>query len=126
MMRPKLVREITNSNGATVTRIETSAYRQVVSPQVAQTLASYMYEAVQSGTASKAAISGAIAVSYTHLPNAANFVIPGIQPQGKSVLHVLIYAQGNRAGFLRVLPGQKVPFVPFPLQIRVSLSLIHI
>ncbi len=65
MMRPKLVREITNSNGATVTRMETAAYRQVVSPQVAQTLASYMYEAVQSGTASKAAISGAIVCGKT-------------------------------------------------------------
>ena len=58
MMKPMLVRKITNSLGA-VTRTGTPVtYREVLSPSAASKISEYMYEAVKSGTASRAAING--------------------------------------------------------------------
>ena len=58
MMKPILVREITNSNGTVAAAASPQVYRQVMSPEVAGEIASYMFAAVESGTASKAKISG--------------------------------------------------------------------
>ncbi len=58
MMKPILVREITNSNGTVATAASPQVYRQVMSAEVAGEIASYMYAAVESGTASKAKIPG--------------------------------------------------------------------
>ena len=57
-MKPILVKEITNSNGTVAAAASPQVYRQVMSPEVAGEIASYMYAAVESGTASKAKISG--------------------------------------------------------------------
>jgi peptidoglycan glycosyltransferase len=58
MMKPYLIGEVRAANGNLVVSGAPEAYRQVLSAEVAGTLASYMRAAVQSGTASKAAISG--------------------------------------------------------------------
>ena len=58
MMQPYLVKTVQDSNGAVVSRGSAKEYSRIMSPQVADTVASYMLEAVQSGTASKAAIKG--------------------------------------------------------------------
>ncbi len=58
MMQPYLVEEITTSSGQVRRRGESKVYRRVMSESTAQTIAEYMYETVQSGTASRAAISG--------------------------------------------------------------------
>ena len=58
MMKPVLVKRIENSMGASTHTMETSVYRQAMQPATAELLARAMYETVQSGTASRAAISG--------------------------------------------------------------------
>ena len=58
MMQPYLVKEIKTSLNQVTRRGESKAYRQVMSADAAQTVARYMYETVQSGTAKRAAISG--------------------------------------------------------------------
>ena len=58
MMEPMLVSEITNANGTVYSATQPTAYRQVMSPEVAGEIASYMYAAVESGTASRAKIAG--------------------------------------------------------------------
>lgn len=58
MMEPMLVKQITNANGSVYSQTQPAAYRQVLTPEQAGTIASYMYSAVQSGTASNARISG--------------------------------------------------------------------
>ena len=58
MMEPMLVKQVTNANGTVHSTTQPAAYRQVLTSEQAGTIASYMYAAVQSGTASKAAISG--------------------------------------------------------------------
>jgi len=58
MMEPMLVKQITNANGTVDTAVEPTVYRQVLTSQQAGTIASYMHAAVESGTASKAKISG--------------------------------------------------------------------
>lgn len=58
MMEPMLVKQITNANGVIDSVVKPTAYRQVLTPEQAGTIASYMYAAVESGTASKASISG--------------------------------------------------------------------
>lgn len=60
MMKPYLIKEVTSSSGAVIETGESAVYRQVMSSSVAGTIASYMREAVTSGTATKAAISGRI------------------------------------------------------------------
>lgn len=56
MMKPMLVKKITNSLGANVSVGQSVAYRQVLSEAVAGKIAEYMYETVQSGTATRAKI----------------------------------------------------------------------
>ncbi len=58
MMKPYLIRQVTSSSGAVVETSEAETYRRVMAPEVAGTIAAYMREAVTSGTATKAAISG--------------------------------------------------------------------
>ena len=58
MMKPVLVKRIENSLGITTHTLETSVYRQVMDASTADTIARAMYQAVRSGTASRAAISG--------------------------------------------------------------------
>ena len=58
MMKPVLVKRIENSMGVATHTLETSVYRQAMQPATAELLARAMYETVQSGTASRAAISG--------------------------------------------------------------------
>jgi peptidoglycan glycosyltransferase len=57
MMKPYLIRQVVSSSGAADAG-EAEAYRRVMAPEVAGTIAAYMREAVTSGTATKAAISG--------------------------------------------------------------------
>lgn len=56
MMKPMLVKRITNSLGANTTVGMPATYRQVVSESVAGRIAEYMYETVQSGTATRARV----------------------------------------------------------------------
>ena len=58
MMKPWLIEKITNSLGAATTTAAPAAYRRVLSESVAGKIAEYMYETVQSGTATRAAIKG--------------------------------------------------------------------
>ena len=58
MMQPYLVKEITTSSAQVRCRGESKVYRRVMSESSAQTIAEYMYETVQSGTASRAAVPG--------------------------------------------------------------------
>ena len=58
MMKPWLIERITNSLGAATTSGAPTPYRQVVSESVASKIAEYMYETVESGTATRAAIRG--------------------------------------------------------------------
>ena len=58
MMQPYLVDRISTSLGQVTRQGQAKAYRQVMQPATAQTIAKYMYETVRSGTAGKAAISG--------------------------------------------------------------------
>ena len=58
MMKPVLIKRIENSLGVSTHALETSVYRQVMQPAVAEVIAGAMERAVQSGTASRAAISG--------------------------------------------------------------------
>jgi peptidoglycan glycosyltransferase len=58
MMKPWLIEKITNSLGAATTTAAPTAYRKVLSESVAGKIAEYMYETVQSGTATRAAIKG--------------------------------------------------------------------
>ena len=58
MMKPKLVKQITNSLGIAETTLQSESYRQVLSAENAGVIEEYMYEAVRSGTAKRAAIEG--------------------------------------------------------------------
>ena len=58
MMKPWLIRRITNSLGADAGTGAPTAYRQVISESAAGKIAEYMYETVKGGTASRAAIKG--------------------------------------------------------------------
>ncbi len=58
MMQPYLVKKVETSLGQVTRRGESRVYRQVMSADAAQTVAKYMYGAVKSGTAKRAAISG--------------------------------------------------------------------
>lgn len=58
MMRPYLVKEIRTSLGQTTRKGAPAPYRQIMRADTAQTIARYMYETVESGTASRAAIRG--------------------------------------------------------------------
>lgn len=58
MMQPYLVSKITSNLGLTTRRGTAREYRRVMSSATARTVASYMKAAVESGTASKAQISG--------------------------------------------------------------------
>ena len=56
MMKPMLVERITNSLGVNTAVGQPTVYRQVMSESVASKVAEYMYETVQSGTATRAQI----------------------------------------------------------------------
>ena len=58
MMKPLLVRSIENSLGVVTHQAQPQVYRQVMQPETAQIIAGGMYQAVKSGTATRAAISG--------------------------------------------------------------------
>jgi len=58
MMQPYLVKDISTALGQVTRKGESKIYRQVMQPATAQTIAKYMYETVESGTAGKAAIRG--------------------------------------------------------------------
>ncbi|MDO4371137.1 MAG: penicillin-binding protein 2 [Clostridia bacterium] len=58
MMQPYLVKKITSADGVTVREGASSVYRQVMREDTANLIAKYMYETVESGTASRARISG--------------------------------------------------------------------
>ena len=58
MMKPTLVREITSATGTTTHSATMQPYRQIVSAEAAALISEYMYEAVQSGTATRAQIDG--------------------------------------------------------------------
>ncbi len=65
MMKPYLIERVTSSSGAEVETGQAEEYRRVMSYEIAGTVASYMREAVTSGTATKAAISGHIVCGKT-------------------------------------------------------------
>ena len=56
MMKPMLAQKITNALGTVLSTGQPVAYRQVLSESAASKIAEYMYEAVQSGTATRARI----------------------------------------------------------------------
>ena len=58
MMKPWLVNRITTAIGTNTATGAPTPYRQILSPSVASKIAEYMYEAVESGTATRAAING--------------------------------------------------------------------
>ena len=58
MMKPWLIGSVVNSNGVQLSRGSAKEYSRVFSQEQAATIASYMLEAVKSGTATKADISG--------------------------------------------------------------------
>ena len=58
MMQPWLVKSTADAGGEQLTQGGAKAYKRIMSSEVAGTIASYMLEAVKTGTASKAAISG--------------------------------------------------------------------
>ena len=58
MMEPMLVRRVYSATGAVDTEYSPTVYRRVLSSEAAGEIASYMYAAVENGTASKAKISG--------------------------------------------------------------------
>ncbi|HIS04287.1 MAG TPA: hypothetical protein IAA75_10385 [Candidatus Pullichristensenella avicola] len=65
MMKPVLIKRIENSMGMTTHTLQSSVYRQVLDADVAETIALAMYGAVQSGTATRAAISGYVVCGKT-------------------------------------------------------------
>lgn len=58
MMKPWLIRRVASAQGVTASTGAPEAYRRVLSPSAASLIAGYMYETVQSGTATRAAIDG--------------------------------------------------------------------
>lgn len=56
MMKPMLMQKTTNALGAVVAAGQPTPYRQVLSESAASKIAEYMYETVQSGTATRAKI----------------------------------------------------------------------
>lgn len=65
MLKPTLVQKITRSNGTLVQGAHSPTYRQVMSASTANIIAQYMYQAVESGTARRAAISGYVVCGKT-------------------------------------------------------------
>lgn len=58
MMKPALVERITSATGTTTYSRAPQVYRQVMSAENAAIISKYMYEAVQSGTATRAQVDG--------------------------------------------------------------------
>ena len=58
MMKPWLIRRITSALGAETVSGSPAAYRQVLDEPAAGLIAEYMYQAVKSGTATRAAVKG--------------------------------------------------------------------
>ena len=58
MMKPMLIGKVVNSLGVNTAVGQSAAYRQVLSEAVAGKIAEYMYETVQSGTATRARVQG--------------------------------------------------------------------
>ena len=58
MMEPKLIREMKNASGMTVSTMTSEPFKVVTTPEIAREVARYMYETVRGGTGRSAAISG--------------------------------------------------------------------
>ena len=58
MMKPMLIGKVVNSLGVNTAVGQSAVYRQVISEAVAGKIAEYMYETVQSGTATRARVQG--------------------------------------------------------------------
>lgn len=58
LMKPRIVKEITNTDTGTVTQVPTTQVRQVISKQTAQKVKSMMESVVTQGTGRHAAVSG--------------------------------------------------------------------
>ena len=67
MMKPTLVKKITNTLGSNTAVGQATPYRQVMSESVASKVAEYMYETVQSGTATRARVHLRSRPSLRHL-----------------------------------------------------------
>lgn len=57
-MKPRIVKEITNTDTDSVTEVSTSAVRQVISKQTAEQVKSMMESVVTDGSGRHAAVSG--------------------------------------------------------------------
>ena len=57
MMEPKLIKEMKNAQGATVSTMTKEVFKVVTTPEIAEEVARYMYETVRGGTGTRAAIS---------------------------------------------------------------------
>lgn len=58
MMEPKLIKEMKNAAGVTVSTMTSEVFKTVTTPEIAEEIARYMYETVRGGTGTRAAISG--------------------------------------------------------------------
>ena len=58
MMEPRLVKEVRRHSGLVISKTQAKEYITCVDPELANTVAYYMYETVKSGTGSRANISG--------------------------------------------------------------------
>lgn len=58
MMEPKLIKEMKNAQGVTLSTMTSEVFRTVTTPEIAEEVARYMYETVRGGTGTNAAISG--------------------------------------------------------------------
>lgn len=115
MMKPYLVARIVNSLGITTYAGQPSVYRQVISESTASTIASGMYLAVKSGTATKAAISGYTVCGKTGSAETSNdksvatnawftgFVADDAHPYAVAV----VVEQGGAGGTVAAPIGQK-------------------
>ncbi len=58
MMEPKLVREVRRHSGLVISKVQPKAFITCLKPELARTVAYYMYETVRSGTGTRAKIDG--------------------------------------------------------------------
>ncbi|MBE5792139.1 MAG: hypothetical protein E7322_08320 [Clostridiales bacterium] len=58
MMEPKLIKEMKNAQGVTVSTMTSEVFKIATTPEIAEEVARCMYETVRGGTGTRAAISG--------------------------------------------------------------------
>ncbi|MBR7040889.1 MAG: hypothetical protein IKI24_03505, partial [Clostridia bacterium] len=58
MMEPKMVREVRRHSGLMISKTQAKAFITCLKPDLARTVAYYMYETVNSGTGTRAKING--------------------------------------------------------------------